>query len=126
MSRLVEALTNLITNGIRFTPDGGTVEIGARAEGNQVLIEVSDTGVGIPADQQKHLFARPLMLRNSQHHHSSSTLEFKSSGLGLGLSIAQGIVQRHGGTIQVKSTEGKGSVFTVRLPMADATAREAA
>jgi signal transduction histidine kinase len=126
MSRLVEALTNLITNGIRFTPDGGAVQVGARSENGHVLIEVADTGIGIPASQQKHLFARPLMLRNSQNHHSSATLEFNSAGLGLGLSIAQGIVQRHGGTIEVKSTEGKGSVFTVRLPMADVTAEEAA
>ncbi len=126
MSRLSEALTNLITNGIRFTPDGGTVEVGARSEGGEVLIDVADTGIGIPADQQKHLFARPLMLRNSQNHHSSATLEFNSAGLGLGLSIALGIVQRHGGTIQVQSREGKGSVFTVRLPQMDLTAREAA
>lgn len=125
-SRLIEALTSLITNGIRFTPDGGTVEVGARAEGPLVAIEVSDTGIGIPADQQKHLFARPLMLRNSQNHHSSATLEFNSAGLGLGLSIAQGIVQRHGGTIEVQSKEGKGSTFTVRLPMTDVTAKEAA
>lgn len=125
-SRLTEALTNLITNGIRFTPDGGTVEVGARAEGPLVAIEVSDTGIGIPADQQKHLFARPLMLRNSQNHHSSATLAFNSAGLGLGLSIAQGIVQRHGGTIEVQSKEGKGSTFTVRLPMTEVTAKEAA
>lgn len=126
MSRLTEALTNLITNGIRFTPDGGTVEVSARAEDGSAAIEVSDTGIGIPEDKQQHLFARPLMLRNSQNHHSSATLEFNSAGLGLGLSIALGIVQRHGGTIEVRSKEGNGSVFTVRLPLADVTEREAA
>ena len=66
------------------------------------------------------------MLRNSQNHHSSTTLEFNSAGLGLGLSIAQGIVQMHGGTIEVRSVEGAGSVFTVRLPVADAAERRAA
>ena len=66
------------------------------------------------------------MLRNSQNHHSSTTLEFNSAGLGLGLSIAQGIVQMHGGTIEVRSVEGSGSVFTIRLPMADVAERRAA
>jgi signal transduction histidine kinase len=125
-ARFTEALTNLITNGIRFTPDGGTVEIRSRLASGFHVIEVADTGIGIPEVKQKDLFGRPLMLRNSQNHHSSTTLEFKSAGLGLGLSIAQGIVQMHGGTIEVRSVEGAGSVFTVRLPVADAAERRAA
>ncbi|HYR69623.1 MAG TPA: HAMP domain-containing sensor histidine kinase [Candidatus Dormibacteraeota bacterium] len=125
-ARFTEALTNLVTNGIRFTPDGGSVEIKSRIEGQNLVIDVADTGIGIPEEKQKDLFGRPLMLRNSQNHHSSTTLEFNSAGLGLGLSIAQGIVQRHGGTIEVRSVEGSGSVFTIRLPMADVAERRAA
>jgi len=125
-ARFTEALTNLITNGIRFTPDGGSVEVTSRLDSDQLVIEVADTGIGIPSEKQKDLFGRPLMLRNSQNHHSSTTLEFKSAGLGLGLSIAQGIVQMHGGTIEVSSKEGSGSVFTIRLPMAQVAERRAA
>jgi signal transduction histidine kinase len=125
-ARFTEALTNLITNGIRFTPDGGSVEIKSRIESESLVIDVADTGIGIPEEKQKDLFGRPLMLRNSQNHHSSTTLEFNSAGLGLGLSIAQGIVQMHGGTIEVRSVEGTGSVFTIRLPMADVAERRAA
>ena len=125
-ARFTEALTNLVTNGIRFTPDGGSVEIKSRIDAENLVIDVADTGIGIPEEKQKDLFGRPLMLRNSQNHHSSTTLEFNSAGLGLGLSIAQGIVQMHGGTIEVRSVEGSGSVFTIRLPMADVAERRAA
>ena len=115
--RVSQAVANLLTNGIRFTPDGGTVEIRARRDDEDLVIEVRDTGVGIPPDRQKHVFERLSVVRDSLHHHSSSTLAFNSAGLGLGLSIARGIVEAHGGTLRLESAVGRGSTFTIRIPI---------
>ena len=83
--------------------------------GGELTIEVCDTGVGIAPEYLDKLFEKGFVLRDSLNHHSSNTLEFKSAGLGLGLSIARGIVEAHGGTISVESKLGEGSVFTIRL-----------
>ena len=115
--RLVLAVVNLLTNGIRFTPDGGQVEACARWNGRQLEIEVRDTGIGIPADRQVALFERGSAGHEVLHHHSSSKLEFNSAGLGLGLSIARGIVEAHGGTLAVESAPGRGSTFRMKLPL---------
>jgi signal transduction histidine kinase len=116
--KVQEALAILVRNGIRFTPDDGYVRVSARREGAELVIEVADSGVGIPEEKQLHLFERSFLVRGSAHHHSSRGLDFNSAGLGLGLSIAKGIVEAHGGTIGVSSGPGKGSVFAVRLPWA--------
>ncbi|HVP40318.1 MAG TPA: ATP-binding protein [Candidatus Saccharimonadales bacterium] len=115
-SRLYLALSNLVQNGVRFTPDGGRVETRARREGPNVLIEVEDTGVGIPSDDLEHIFEKSFAVRSSLGHHSSSDLEFGSGGLGLGLCITRGVVRAHGGDIRVHSVVGQGSLFTVVLP----------
>ena len=114
--RLTHAIANLVRNAIRFTPDGG--HIGVRAEDGRdgFLIEVADNGIGIEAEQQKLLFSRAFAVRDSMHHHSSNTLDFRSCGLGLGLAIASGIVEAHGGTLSVQSEPGSGSVFTIHIP----------
>ena len=114
--RLVQALTILVSNGIRFTTDGGRVDIRAWREGETLAIEVKDTGVGIAEERHSDLFERPAMVRNSRNHHSSNKLEFNSAGLGLGLPIARGIVEAHSGRISIVSAAGKGSTFTIRLP----------
>ena len=114
--RLVQAVGNLVRNGIRFTPDGGRVEVHARCDEHVLEIAVSDTGVGIPRERQGHVFERGSIVRGSRHHHSSTTLEFNSAGLGLGLSIAGGIVRAHGGTIALESEVGRGSTFTIMIP----------
>ncbi len=115
-SRLTEAVTNLVRNGIRFTPDGGNVHVTTVEDGDTLVIEVADDGVGIPAERVNDLFTRPHLVRSSQHHHSSSTLEFNSAGLGLGLSIARRIVEAHGGHLSAANREGGGSTFTIRIP----------
>jgi signal transduction histidine kinase len=120
------AVANLVRNGIRFTPDHGRVELRARRSAAGLEVTVSDNGVGIEPERQQHLFERSFMVRDSLHHHSSSRLEFNSAGLGMGLSIAAGIVKAHGGSVMVESTPGKGSVFTILIPLAGGERRRAA
>ena len=124
--RLIQAVANLIRNGIRFTPDGGSVTVRARRDPGSIEVAVTDTGVGIPPEKQRHVFERAFMLRESRNHHSSSTLEFNSAGIGLGLSIAAGIVSAHGGTILVESEVGRGSTFTILIPTEEPTILAAA
>jgi signal transduction histidine kinase len=114
--RLTHALANLISNGVRFTPDGGRVVVAAKLDGDQVQVQVTDSGVGIPSERRARLFDRGFVAGDSLHHHSSNTLEFNSAGLGMGLAITRGIVEAHGGTLGVESEAGRGSTFTIRLP----------
>ena len=112
---LGQAVTNLALNAVRFTPDGGSIELGARRSGSAIEIYVSDTGIGISRNDFERIFAKLVELKDVNLH-SSGTTEFNSSGLGLGLSIARGIVQAHGGTIRVESELGRGSTFTIAIP----------
>lgn len=120
-SSLTQALVNVVTNGIRFTPDGGRVQVRAERVDTSLMISVSDTGVGIAADRQKTLFDRSFNVRDSLNHHSSSTLEFNSAGLGLGLPIARGIVEAHGGHLTLESTPGSGTTVTMWIPIGSQT-----
>jgi len=117
--RLIQAVVQLVRNGIRFTPDGGSVTVSARAESGDLVIEVTDDGVGIPETDPSRLFERSVLVRDVLHHHSSTGLEFNSAGLGLGLPIARGIVEAHGGSLEVASRPGEGSTFTIRIPGAE-------
>lgn len=119
-ARLRDALAHLVKNGIRFTPDGGQVLVWARTDGEQVHIEVRDTGVGIPGGRLEQLLERGTPVRDAENHHSSNTLEFNSAGLGLGLPIARGIARAHGGRLRAESRENHGSTFTIVLPVTDA------
>jgi len=107
---LERALESIIDNAVKFTDQGGqvTLTVNASAEGDEAVIVVGDTGIGIPADDIPRLFTRFFRASNVQ----------KSAipGVGLGLSIAQQVVQAHGGTISVESKVGGGTTMTVRLP----------
>jgi signal transduction histidine kinase len=120
-ARLTQATAHLVRNAIRFTPDGGQILIHAERQGYDLAISVQDNGIGIAEDKKPHLFERSFMLRDSLKHHSSGTLEFNSAGLGLGLPLARGIVEAHGGTIGLESQLGKGSTFTIRIPLESPT-----
>lgn len=112
---LEQAILNVAMNAVRFTPDGGSIELNAgRVEGG-IEIAVSDTGIGIREEDQERIFAKLVELKDINLH-SSGTAEFNSSGLGLGLSIARGIVEAHGGSIRVESRVGTGSTFRIFLP----------
>ncbi len=99
---------NLVGNAVKFTPEGGTVEVGLTVEDQEVLLVVRDTGIGIPAEEIEHLFTR--------FFRSSISLERQIPGSGLGLAIANAVVHRLGGRISVDSEVGVGSRFSVRLP----------
>ena len=115
--RIAQAISQLVRNSIRFTPDGGLIEVLAAREKNELVLQVRDNGVGIPEEKCRDLFDRSYMMRDSLHHHSSSTLEFQSAGLGLGLAIVRGIVEAHGGTVTVDSRLSQGTTFTIRMPL---------
>jgi signal transduction histidine kinase len=113
---LGQAIMNLVMNAIRFTPDGGEVEIRARRLPASVEIAVRDSGIGISETDRERIFAKMGALRDANSH-SSGTIEFNSGGLGLGLSIARGIVEAHEGSIRVESAVGRGTTFTISLPL---------
>jgi signal transduction histidine kinase len=119
---LRRALSNLVSNAIRFTPDGGRITVGAAATSAGVAIAVADTGVGIDARLLDELFEPFSAAGGDPALHTSGRFEFGARGLGLGLAITQAIVQAHGGSLEVQTQVGVGSRFTVTLPRAPAAA----
>jgi signal transduction histidine kinase len=109
-ARLAQLLDNLVSNAIKFTPEGGHVAVDAAAHDGVVRIDVSDSGIGISADDRERLFER--------FFRSQSALERQIQGTGLGLYISKAIVEAHGGRIGVSSTEGEGTTFAVEIPSA--------
>lgn len=108
--RLRQALINLVDNAVRATRSGGRVIVRAAREGGSALLQVVDTGPGIPPEAQPHLFERFYRVDRARNR--------DEGGTGLGLAITEAIVLAHGGTLEVQSEPGKGAVFTVRLPAA--------
>jgi two-component system phosphate regulon sensor histidine kinase PhoR len=106
--RARQVVTNLVHNAIKFTLPGGTVSISAESAGDQVVVSVRDTGIGIPADDLPRIFERFYKADRAR----------SGGGTGLGLAIARHIVQAHGGRIWAESVEGKGSTFYFTLPTA--------
>ena len=106
---LERVVINLADNAVKFTRDGGRVTLTLSSSRAEAVLEVADTGIGVPAHEQQRLFDRFFRSSLAEHH--------AIPGSGLGLSIARNIVARHGGTIEVDSEPGRGSVFRVRLPV---------
>ncbi len=104
-------LSNLVSNAIKYTPEGGEVAISAAAEPGRVVVRVSDTGRGIAKDDIPRLF--------QEFYRTPDARRSGIEGTGLGLAIVKSVVDRHNGTIEVESELGKGTTFTVRLPAAD-------
>jgi signal transduction histidine kinase len=107
---MAQLLDNLVSNALKFTPRGGRVEVRASEERGAVVIEVADTGTGIPAEQQEHLFER--------FFRTAEATKQAIQGTGLGLAISRAIVEAHGGEIGVESAEDVGTTFRVRFPQA--------
>jgi signal transduction histidine kinase/ActR/RegA family two-component response regulator len=111
--RLIQALTNLLTNAVKYTDPGGAIRVAVSGEGGQIAFAVRDTGRGIPADFLPRVF--DLFVQGER------TPDRTEGGLGLGLPIVRSIVERHGGTVSAASAGvGSGSEFVIRLPAADA------
>ena len=104
---LEKAITAILDNAIKFSPDGGEVRVEAITEAEQVLVAIRDHGIGIPEEALPHIFKRYYRVEDPRGR--------LFRGLGLGLSIAKQVVDQHGGTIEVQSEVGKGSTFTIRL-----------
>ncbi len=109
--RLAQVFTNLVDNAIKFTPSGGEVTLSAHSEDRYVLLEVTDTGSGVPPEDQKRIFERFYQVDRSRKGGSGR-------GVGLGLSIARQIVLAHSGKIWVENHSPQGSRFVVKLPLA--------
>ncbi|MEK6275351.1 MAG: ATP-binding protein [Actinomycetota bacterium] len=107
--RLAQVLDNLISNALKFTPEGGSVEVSTKVTGDRIWIEVADTGMGIPVADHPRLFER--------FFRSSTADERAISGTGLGLAIVKAIVEAHNGEITIDSKEGQGTTFRVALPL---------
>ena len=108
-ARIGQLVDNLVSNAIKFTPEGGRVDVRARARNGTAVIEVRDSGIGIPVDEQERLFER--------FFRSSNAAERQIPGTGLGLAISKAIVEAHGGKIAVKSEVDVGTTFKVSLPV---------
>jgi two-component system, OmpR family, sensor histidine kinase SenX3 len=109
-TQLISMFTNLVDNAINYTPPGGRVEVTGGMEGSEIVIEIADTGIGIPPGKLSRIFERFYRVDKAR---SKAT-----GGTGLGLSIVRHVAENHGGRVTVESTLGEGSVFTVHLPRA--------
>jgi signal transduction histidine kinase len=126
--RVIQILRNLVSNAVKYTPDGGHIQISTALLGNEpqqfVKITVQDNGVGIPSEQQDKIFETFHEVRAIKHHSTSKT-QFMGGGVGLGLPIARGVAEAHGGSLQVESagydpTTYPGSKFHLILPVGNA------
>jgi two-component system NtrC family sensor kinase len=108
--RLRQMVENLIGNSLAYTPQGGKIQVSARAEGDQVLLEVSDNGPGIPPSDQPYIFDK---------FYRAGNVPSQVPGAGLGLAIVKSIVENHQGRIWVDSTLGEGTRFSIILPVSD-------
>jgi hypothetical protein len=107
-ARIAQLLDNLVSNAIKFTGEGGRVDVRVHQERERVVVEVRDSGIGIPVDEQPFLFQR--------FYRTSTATEQAIQGTGLGLAISKAIVDAHAGRIAVASDEGAGTTFRVELP----------
>ena len=108
-SKLEQIVYNLTENALKYTPDGGQITVTLQARGHNAILSVQDNGVGIPEEDQAHIFERFYRVDKARSR--------DTGGTGLGLSIVRQLVTMHGGTITVQSKPGQGSTFTVQLPL---------
>jgi len=111
-ARLKQVVVNLLDNAIKYTPQGGAVRLAVGEASDQAVLEVSDNGIGIPLDEQSHVFERFFRVDKARSR--------DLGGAGLGLAIVKSICTAHGGRVDVQSIEGRGSRFKVELPLAAA------
>jgi signal transduction histidine kinase len=110
LDQLRRVVDNLFSNALKFTPAGGHVAVRLWSENSSVVLEVADTGIGVPPDQQDRIFDRFYQVDGS------TTRRYE--GMGLGLALVKEVVEQHGGRVSVRSDGQMGSVFALRLPVA--------
>jgi signal transduction histidine kinase len=108
-ARIGQLMDNLVSNAIKFTPESGRVDVRVRALSKRAVVEVRDSGIGIPANERQHLFQR--------FYRTSTATEQAIQGTGLGLAISKAIVEAHDGRITLTSEEDVGTTFRVELPL---------
>jgi signal transduction histidine kinase len=108
--RLTQVLDNLVSNAVKFTPEGGQVTISVGAAGSGASVVVADTGIGVPEGEQKQVFSR--------FFRASTATQLAIPGTGLGLAICHALVEQHNGSIEFSSREGRGTEVTITLPAA--------
>jgi signal transduction histidine kinase len=106
--KIRQVVLNLLSNAVKFTPEGGRIDVKARREGDEMVVAVSDTGIGIKTEDQARIF--------EEFQQAGTDYTKKAEGTGLGLALSRKFVELHGGTIKVESEEGKGSTFTFTIP----------
>ena len=106
--RLSQAVMNLLSNAVQYNRKGGSVKVRLEEAAEEVVLDVEDTGCGVPPEDGAHLFKRFFRVDRARAR--------DSGGYGLGLAICKSVVEAHGGTIGFRSAAGQGSVFWVRLP----------
>ena len=107
--QLHQALSNLVSNAIKYTPAEGLITLSVKPEAKKVTVDVQDTGCGIPASDLPFIFDRFYRVNNDEH----AGIE----GNGLGLAIVKSIAEQHGGDVSVESEQGEGTCFTFTLPL---------
>ena len=107
--RVHQIVKNLLANAIKYSPEGGPIEVETGVEGKYVTISITDHGIGVPPDELPHIFER---FRRVEREEMSGI-----TGSGLGLAIVKHLVELHSGKITVRSVPGEGSTFTVSLPI---------
>jgi signal transduction histidine kinase len=112
-ARIKQGVVNLLDNAIKYTPSGGSVSLNVYAREHKAVIEVADTGIGIPAGALPHIFERFFRVDKARSR--------DAGGAGLGLAIVKSICAAHGGQVRVESVEGQGSRFMAELPLAQST-----
>ncbi len=105
-----QILRNLVSNALKYSPEGGEIRIGVREDQGQALVWVSDQGMGIPPELLPHVFSR--------FYRAPESVARKIGGTGLGLAVVKGLVEAHHGAVWVESTPGKGSIFSFTVPFA--------
>lgn len=107
-ARLRQVLTNLVSNAVKYTPEGGEIAVRVSERDGMAEVEVADTGIGISGEDQERIFER--------FYRTDASRSRRTGGAGIGLTIARSLTEAHGGTLTVRSEVGRGSVFLVRLP----------
>jgi signal transduction histidine kinase len=106
-----QAVLNLLSNAVKFTPDGGRVDVQAHRDTDKVEISVRDTGIGIAPEDQQAVF--------EEFRQVGRDYTKKAEGTGLGLALTKRIIELHGGSLRLESALGKGSTFTITMPVSE-------